>query len=81
MSCPYANALGIPGKGIHSTRILGMALNDWLMTIGLSAILSYFLNIHFLIVLIEVFILGEVLHYWFGLNTAFLKMIHLEPTC
>ena len=81
MGCSYQDSLGIPGKGIHSTRILGMALNDWLMTIGLSAILSYFLNIHFLIVLIEVFILGEVLHYWFGVNTAFLKMIHLEPTC
>jgi len=81
MSCPYANALGVPEKGIHSSRILGMALNDWLMTIGLSAILSYFLKIHFLIVLIEVFILGELLHYWFGVNTAFLKMIHLEPKC
>ena len=27
------------------------------------------------------FLAGEILHYLFGTNTAFLKMIHMSPKC
>ena len=45
MSCPYANALGEPGKGIHAARIFGLALNDTLMTIVAAIITAYLFNI------------------------------------
>ena len=33
MSCPFAGALGEPGKGVHARRIFGLALFDTVMTV------------------------------------------------
>lgn len=79
MDCPYANLLGVPGQGVHSRRIFGLALNDTLATIVVSALTSYFFNISFIISLIVWFILGEVLHYIMGVNTAFLGILNIRP--
>lgn len=81
MPCPYANALGVPGQGVHATRFMGLALNDTLMTIALAFVTTYLINISFLESFVSWFIIGEVLHYVFGVNTAFLKMINLSPNC
>lgn len=81
MPCPYANALGVPGEGIHAPRIFGLARNDLLMTIIAAIITAYALNISFLLSFTIWFVSGEVLHYLFGTNTAFLKMIHMSPKC
>ena len=75
MSCPYANALGEPGKGVHAARIFGLALNDTLMTIAAAIITAYLFNISFIFSFIIWFVTGEILHYLFGTNTAFLRMI------
>ena len=80
-SCPYANILGTPGQGIHANRIMGLSLNDILLTIIGAAITSYFAQIHFWFSLTVWFITGEVLHYVFGTDTAFLRMIGLTPKC
>ena len=77
--CKYKNILGEPGKGVHAKRFLGIALNDTLMTVAGAIILSIIYNIHILYTFTGLFVLGEVLHYLFGVNTAFLKMIGLEP--
>ena len=45
MGCPYKFVLGIPGQGFHSTRFMGLALNDFLGTIGLALITTYFFKI------------------------------------
>ena len=36
---------------------------------------------NFLYVFIILFILGEILHYIFGVKTAFLEKINLSPEC
>jgi accessory gene regulator protein AgrB len=81
MPCPYAFALGIPGQGVHAARVLGMALHDWLATFVLAAIVAWLFKANFLYTLVYVFVFGELLHYFYGVPTAFLKMIHLEPDC
>ena len=81
MPCPYANSLGVPGEGVHAQRIFGLALNDILMTIALAFLTTFFVRIRFDVSLVGWLILGEVLHYYFGTKTAFLKMIGLEPNC
>jgi hypothetical protein len=81
MSCPYANALGVPGEGIHAPRIFGLARNDLLITIIAAIITAYALNISFLLSFTVWFVIGEILHYVFGTNTAFLKMIGMSPKC
>jgi hypothetical protein len=81
MPCPYAFALGIPGQGVHSTRFLGMSVNDWLATFVLAAIVAWLFKANYWYTLVWLFVFGELLHYFYGVPTAFLKMIHLEPVC
>lgn len=81
MSCPFASALGIPGKGFHEKRIGGLAFNDTMATIVVAIITSFLFKIHIVTSIVAWFVLGEVLHYIFGVNTAFLKMVNLSPKC
>ena len=81
MGCPYANALGEPGKGVHSTRFMGLALNDTLMTIAAALITSFVFNITWWKSMIAWFVAGEILHYVYGVKSAFLEKVGLSPTC
>jgi hypothetical protein len=81
MSCPYKYILGIPGQGFHSTRFMGYALYDTLATIVLALASAYLFKLPFLPVLVFWFILGEILHYAFGTQTAFLTSIGVKVSC
>ena len=78
MPCPYANILGVPGEGVHAQRFMGLALNDTIATIIAALITSFVFNVSFLYSLLGWFIGGEILHYAFGVNTAFLTMISIK---
>jgi hypothetical protein len=81
MPCPFAHVLGVPGEGVHAKRIFGLAFNDIIATIVVAIITTYIMKIAIWKTLLFWFILGEVLHYAFGTDTAFLKMIGLSPHC
>ena len=81
MPCPYAHVLGVPGEGVHSTRILGFALFDIVATIVLAVLVAYACDIAVWKSLVFWFLAGEILHYAFGTHTAFLGMIGLRPSC
>ena len=75
----YKNILGEPGKGFHSKRIFGMALYDLIGTLIITLIWAYIdgdnslpniISIFFI-----VFLIGEILHIIFGVDTAFIKWI------
>lgn len=73
----FATLLGEPGKGIHRARLFGLARNDILGSLIISYILWYsFTNRRqpslLVLTVVGIFSLGEVLHYMFGVNTAFL---------
>jgi hypothetical protein len=78
MPCPYSTLLGIPGEGVHATRIAGLALFDMVATIIAAALTTYYFQIHFGISLLAWFTLGEILHYIFGVQTAFLSIIGIR---
>jgi len=78
MNCPYKYILGIPEKGFHATRLFGLALNDTLGTIVLALIVSYIYSIPIWKSIVGMFVLGEVLHYLFGVQTAFLTSIDIK---
>jgi len=80
-SCPFAGALGEPGKGVHSRRIFGLAFFDTLMTVVAAWFTRGLFEGSFLISLIVWFTVGEILHYLFGVQTAFLKMVGIVPKC
>jgi hypothetical protein len=54
---------------------MGIALNDTLMTIVAALITAFIFRIPVLYSILGWFVIGEILHYLFGVNTAFLKMI------
>jgi len=81
MPCPFANALGVPGEGVHKTRIFGLAAFDIFATIIGAVIFALILKIAIWKSLIFWFVLGEILHYAFGTDTAFLRMIGLTHKC
>ena len=81
MTCPYSNLLGTPGEGVHAQRFLGLALNDTIATLVAALLTKWFFNVSLLYAIIGWFVAGEVLHYIFGVDTAFLKMIGIRPYC
>lgn len=68
--CKYKDALGIPGKGIHSYRIFNIAIADVVMTIIGAYILSFIFKTPFLYTLIALFVLGIILHKIFCVRTT-----------
>jgi len=79
MSCPYANILGTPGEGVHAQRFLGLSLNDMIATLVVALLTKWFFDIPLLYSILGWFILGELLHYIMGVNTAFLEKIGIRP--
>ena len=81
MPCPYADIFGKPGEGPHATRFAGLAVVDTVLTILIAVLTAWWLQQPFWAHFVFWFVLGEVLHYAFGANTAFLRMIGVPPIC
>jgi hypothetical protein len=81
MGCPYANALGEPGKGVHAARLFGFAWNDTWMTVVAALLTSFLFNITWWKSLLVWFVAGEVLHYVYGVNSTFIKLLGLDHQC
>ena len=73
--CKYKNALGEPGKGIHSYRLGGVAIADVIMTIIGAFFISFVSGWKFIYTTIGLFILGIILHKLFCVNTTIDKML------
>ena len=78
--CKYKNILGIPGKGIHSYRLFGVAIADVIMTIVAAFLISYFFKYSFFYTLITLFILGIILHRVFCVRTTIDKVLFPKET-
>jgi len=73
--CKYKNALGVPGKGIHSYRLGGIAIADVIMTIIGAFIISLISGWKFIYTLLGLFILGIIIHKLFCVNTTIDKLL------
>ena len=71
----YKNIFGPPGKGIHQYKFKGTAIVDYLVTILLAFLLTYFTDIPLVITTIGLLIVGIILHYLFGVNTHTIKYL------
>ena len=79
--CPYRNALGIPGKGIHSYRLFNIAIMDVIMTVIGALVISYFFKWNFIWTLLGLFLAGIILHRLFCVRTTVDKFLfpHVSP--
>lgn len=73
--CKYKNALGEPGKGIHSYRIGGIAIADVIMTIIGAYFISFLFRWNFIYTLVGLFLLGIFLHHIFCVRTTVDKLL------
>ena len=80
-NCPYKYLFGEPEKKVHSYSLFGIAIIDTILTIIVAFITSYFSGLPFLLSLADWFFLGETLHYVFGTETRFLKLMGWKPKC
>jgi hypothetical protein len=74
----YCNMLGKPNTGVHSVRIYGVPIVDFVI----SMIGGYILSIVFQTELIKTniffWLFGQLVHYVFGVNTSFLNYIGIK---
>lgn len=76
MFCKYKNMFGKVGKGIHSYRILNIAIIDVLFTIiGAFIIHLYLKKYNFFKILLILFIIGIILHRIFCVKTTIDKLL------
>jgi hypothetical protein len=68
--CAYSEILGVPEKGIHSYRLLGVAIVDVLLTVIFAFAVSYMFSIPILFSMVGLFLLGIVLHRLFCVRTT-----------
>lgn len=78
MSCPYKNIFGEPKRGFHSDRLFGFAVGDTLGTILLAGLIAYLWKLEFWRTLLSTFVIGEILHYLFGVQTQFLTLLGIK---
>jgi hypothetical protein len=70
MFCKYKDSLGVPKKGIHGYRFLGLAIVDVVMTVVFAGLLSWWFQWNFAITLLLMFLLGIALHRLFCVRTT-----------
>jgi uncharacterized membrane protein len=73
--CKYRNALGVPGKGAHSIRLIGVAIVDVIMTLVGAYIIAYFARTSFAWTAAGLFLLGIILHRMFCVRTTIDKLL------
>ena len=73
--CQYKDIFGRPGQGPHSYRFLGFASVDIIGTIILAIIFSYLFGLKFIKTLLVLFLIGQLLHILFCVNTTFINNV------
>ena len=71
----YKDYLGMPSKGIHQYRFLGMAVMDIIMTIVGAIIISSLTQFKLVYVVPSLFLLGIILHRLFSVRTTVDKLL------
>jgi hypothetical protein len=75
MACQYKNSLGVPGEGFHSARFMGLAVGDTVGTVILALIVARIFDFKFGPTLLFLFILGEILHWYFCVDSTVMKWV------
>ena len=73
--CKYRDALGVPGKGVHSIQIGGIAVVDVVFTIIGAYIIARFAHTSFAWTPAGLFFLGIIMHRLFCVRTTIDKLI------
>lgn len=73
----FSDIFGAPNTGVHSLRFLNTAIVDYILSILLSMIITFFSSIPLVLSTIFVLLFGILGHYLFGVNTNTLYYLNL----
>ena len=73
--CPYKNAFGKLGTGIHSYRIIDIAVLDFGVTAIVAYIITLISGVKFVYSFIGLFLVGILIHRLFCVRTTLDKLI------
>ena len=79
--CPfhkYKDILGVPFKGVHKFRFLNTAIVDYILTIILAILTTYFTTTPLVLTTILWFVIGIISHILFGVETDTLKYLGIS---
>jgi uncharacterized membrane protein len=72
---------GKPGEGPHAYRFMGIAVVDTVLTFLAAWLITLATGYSIQVTFGTLFILGEVLHYYYGTQTAVLTMLGIKVSC
>ena len=81
MLCQYKNIFGKPDEGIHSIRVMNIAVVDLAFTIIASLLISFYFDTNFLCLFVMIFILGMILHHIFCVDTTINLFVNKYILC
>lgn len=71
----YKSIFGDPNMGLHSYRIFDIAIVDLVATIIVAVLVAKYFETNIFATFILLFVIGEVFHYIFGVDTTVKKLI------
>jgi hypothetical protein len=76
--CKYRHALGVENKGVHSYRLLNIAVVDMVLTIVLAFFIAIRFRTSFLLIFFILLIIATLLHKLFCVNSTITKLVFGE---
>jgi len=73
--CPYKDILGKPNTGVHSYRILNIAIVDVIATLLLAIIISFISKQNVLLIFCILIIISLFIHKLFCVDTTLTKLV------
>ena len=76
-TCPFKDIFGRPREGPHSYRFADVAIVDTVLTFVLALIIQkiFFQNVSFFKVLMVTFIVGELMHWYFCVDSKVIQIL------
>lgn len=81
MGCVFKDILGKPGQGIHSYRLFNIAIVDTALTVLLTWSIHESCGFDFWPTLGGLVVVGELCHYFLGVNTQVMQWLNVKMLC
>jgi hypothetical protein len=75
MVCRYKDIFGKPGTGVHSVRLFDIAVVDVVLTLIASHYIAKRYGFNFYETVFWMFVIGEVAHYIFCVDTKVMRIL------
>lgn len=75
MLCKYRHILGVEGEGVHSIRILNIAVFDLLATLLVGVLIAHYFKFNLYLTWAVLILIGILVHRLFCVNSTINKSI------